>query len=98
MAASVVIPNATDISPPASVRARHDSTVKSQNMKVPIQAPPTPPLSGDDASDFAKDVDVFVAEGVPVASSRLVYERRMGDSEQSYFLPSRADGVNDMYV
>ena len=26
------------------------------------------------------------------------YERKMGDSELSYYLPSRANGVNDMYV
>lgn len=26
------------------------------------------------------------------------YERRLGDSELSYFLPSRSDGMNDMYV
>ena len=25
------------------------------------------------------------------------YERKMGDSELSYYLPSRANGVNDMY-
>ena len=26
------------------------------------------------------------------------YERKMGDSELSYYLPSRANGVNDMYA
>lgn len=26
------------------------------------------------------------------------YERKMGDTELSYYLPSRASGVNDMYV
>lgn len=26
------------------------------------------------------------------------YERKMGDTELSYYLPSRANGVNDMYV
>ena len=25
------------------------------------------------------------------------FERKMGDSELSYYLPSRANGVNDMY-
>lgn len=28
----------------------------------------------------------------------LCYERKMGDTELSYFLPSRQSGVNDMYV
>jgi len=31
----------------------------------------------------------------PVDAS-LVTRRKLGDSELSYFLPSRADGVNDM--
>lgn len=31
-------------------------------------------------------------------SEPMVFERRMGDTELSYYLPSRADGVNDMYV
>jgi len=26
------------------------------------------------------------------------YERKMGDTELSYYLPSRANGVNDMWV
>ncbi|EJD40844.1 hypothetical protein AURDEDRAFT_115711 [Auricularia subglabra TFB-10046 SS5] len=33
-----------------------------------------------------------------LASPSLCFERRLGDSELSYFLPSRADGVNDMYL
>lgn len=28
----------------------------------------------------------------------VVFERKMGETEVSYFLPSRADGVNDMCV
>ena len=27
-----------------------------------------------------------------------LYQRRLGDSELSYYLPSRENGVNDMYV
>ncbi|KZT60374.1 hypothetical protein CALCODRAFT_480680 [Calocera cornea HHB12733] len=30
--------------------------------------------------------------------SQAVWERRLGDTELSYFLPSRAEGVNDMYL
>jgi hypothetical protein len=30
--------------------------------------------------------------------SSVRFERQLGDSEISYYLPSRADGVNDMYI
>lgn len=32
------------------------------------------------------------------AQPEVRYERKMGDSELSYYLPSRASGVNDMYA
>ncbi|KDQ07963.1 hypothetical protein BOTBODRAFT_166498 [Botryobasidium botryosum FD-172 SS1] len=32
------------------------------------------------------------------ASESKTFDRKMGDCEASYFLPSRADGVNDMYL
>jgi hypothetical protein len=32
-----------------------------------------------------------------LADNRFSFERKMGHSEASYFLPSRATGVNDMY-
>ncbi|KZV74818.1 hypothetical protein PENSPDRAFT_681526 [Peniophora sp. CONT] len=35
---------------------------------------------------------------LPPKSPIGVYERKLGDNETSYFLPSRADGVNDMYL
>jgi hypothetical protein len=35
---------------------------------------------------------------LPPIDAQLRYERKMGDSETSYYLPSRANGVNDMYV
>ena len=35
---------------------------------------------------------------VCVSESDIVFERKMGDTELSYFLPSRQTGVNDMYV
>lgn len=35
---------------------------------------------------------------LPPQATRGVYERKLGDNETSYFLPSRADGVNDMFV
>lgn len=35
-------------------------------------------------------------EVVPPSNDGARYERKMGDSELSYYLPSRANGVNDM--
>lgn len=58
----------------------------------------TPPLSDDEAVEAAKKSGVTVEHVKQTILDRLVYERPMGDSEQSYFLPSRADGVNDMCV
>lgn len=43
---------------------------------------------------------VAPAEVTPPPSderTEVRYERKMGDSEVSYYLPSRANGVNDMY-
>ena len=52
----------------------------------------TPPLSDEDLPTTCDNA----------SSSKhaepLYYERRMGDTELSYFLPSRQSGVNDMYV
>lgn len=63
---------------------------------------PTPPLSAaasesekrfsfDDAQSEAGYAPVQVLRGPR-------YERKMGDTELSYFLPSRQTGVNDMWV
>lgn len=55
------------------------------------------------ASDVvAEKIPVFASTGdIPVRSSsdrqtEVRYERKMGNSEISYYLPSRANGVNDM--
>ncbi|TFK90810.1 hypothetical protein K466DRAFT_484133 [Polyporus arcularius HHB13444] len=62
----------------------------------------TPPLSAsgsDIENQFSFDRtqlnDDFTAA---CPSSTLRYERKMGDTELSYFLPSRQTGVNDMYL
>ena len=60
----------------------------------------TPPLSATDG-EFDKGISLAdvkaqledVAAGKPAG---LRYERKMGDTELSYFLPSRASGTNDM--
>ncbi|EJF66868.1 hypothetical protein DICSQDRAFT_131140 [Dichomitus squalens LYAD-421 SS1] len=55
----------------------------------------TPPLSAV-ASDFGKAFPFGDAQGTDASRATLRYERRMGDTELSYFLPSRQAGVNDM--
>lgn len=63
---------------------------------------PTPlPLEGGKHVQFDQ---TFAVEAVSVQQRStepnppLRYERRLSDAEVSYFLPSRQDGVNDMYV
>lgn len=56
--------------------------------EVYAAAPLTPPLS---------DEELPAGESLS-AKQGLSYERKMGDTELSYFLPSRQTGVNDMYV
>ena len=92
MAASIVIPSATDL----LIRGKSEGTTMSQSLKLNVQAPRTPPLSDDESNGVEETVDVAASGTKPTATEQLVYERKMGDSEQSYFLPSRADGVNDM--
>ncbi|KAI0095089.1 hypothetical protein BDY19DRAFT_916239 [Irpex rosettiformis] len=40
----------------------------------------------------------LLAQDVLSPSSGVCFERKMGDTEASYFLPSRQTGVNDMYL
>jgi hypothetical protein len=54
--------------------------------------PPTPPLSSDDLKSSAREASPVPLEQLHGAR----WERKMGDSELSYYLPSREDGVNDM--
>ena len=63
--------------------------------------PPTPPLSDDEYDeDVSQKARLQQVADRPRASlqSEIVFERYMGSTELSYFLPSRADGVNDMFV
>ena len=59
---------------------------------------PSPALSDDEVlgskaqNTTASDAPDHEVHGTPY------YERQMGDSEVSYYLQSRATGVNDMYV
>ena len=56
----------------------------------------TPPLSGDELPLY-EELKV-TPNKVCVSEGDVVFERKMGDTELSYFLPSRQTGVNDMYV
>ena len=61
-------------------------------------APLTPPLSVA-ASDYEKTFSFDHAyDAAETSRAGLRYERKMGDTELSYFLPSRQTGVNDMYA
>ena len=96
--ASVAAPTNTTLpavaTPPIGLDAKPTS--------APIyQAPPTPPLSDDEreaAKASTKSEPIVVDDASSAAPSAPTFERRMGDTELSYYLPSRADGVNDMYV
>lgn len=71
----------------SSKKQKRKSTVPGQSAsetteKAPVVAP-TPEVSLPPPSNERTDVR---------------YERKMGDSELSYYLPSRANGVNDMYA
>ena len=62
--------------------------------------PLTPPLSASDI-DFDEnllftDIKSQLEDAADSQPSSLRYERKMGDTELSYFLPSRQSGVNDM--
>lgn len=66
------------------------------SIKLERPLPPTPPLSDDEQSPrlFCHLPDVLSK----LSNPQLRYERKMGDTELSYFLPSRQSGVNDMCV
>ncbi|TFK56650.1 hypothetical protein OE88DRAFT_1730120 [Heliocybe sulcata] len=63
---------------------------------------PTPPLTEDDNAndssytDLLKSLSIESTSDAPECSSRL--ERKFGDSELAFYLPSRQMGVNDMYL
>lgn len=61
-----------------------------------IQNLPTPPhTKGEQLIDYDQ-LQRTLENASPGESVR--FERKMGDTELSYFLPSRQSGVNDMYV
>ncbi|KAF9786669.1 hypothetical protein BJ322DRAFT_1004181 [Thelephora terrestris] len=50
------------------------------------------------AENLAKAIAGFEAISLSSRTDEVRYERKMGNSELSYYLPSRANGVNDMYL
>ena len=96
--ASVAAPTNTTL--PAVATAPIGLDAKPTSAPI-YQAPPTPPLSDDEreaAKASTKSEPIVVDDASSAAPSAPTFERRMGDTELSYYLPSRADGVNDMYV
>ncbi|KZT75031.1 hypothetical protein DAEQUDRAFT_720240 [Daedalea quercina L-15889] len=59
--------------------------------------PTPPPLDVEEAKTFINK-PVPVSLGAAMSPQSIQYERKMGDTELSYFLPSRQTGVNDMYL
>lgn len=75
-------------------------------LSIPLARLPTPEhsdvedaLSSDIRElDFKKSLaGLRIAEDTHTTNA-FCYERQLGDNELSYYLPSRATGVNDMYV
>ena len=54
----------------------------------------TPPLSESELP-LADEVQLKTKPGCDAACA-AVFERKMGETELSYYLPSRESGVNDM--
>ena len=66
-----------------------------------LDAAPLPRLQFDDLPSRDRDAQTIPTPppDSPLTTKRaLRVSRALGDSELSYFLPSRADGVNDMCV
>ncbi|KAH7927276.1 hypothetical protein BV22DRAFT_295710 [Leucogyrophana mollusca] len=69
-----------------------------------VQAPPSPAFSDVLRRDLDGETnvisDALTSRMIPddALAKPCKLERRMGDSELSYYLPSRSTGVNDMYL
>lgn len=67
---------------------------RGEDLVLPIVSAPS--NNYQNATAESKAIDTASTPG-PVSES-LVFQRPMGDTELSYYLSSRADGVGDMYV
>lgn len=59
---------------------------------------PSPELSDEEAVDLVLVQTKSQPTITPDTSGPVLHERKLGDSELSYYLPGRAAGVNDMYL
>ncbi|KAL5536002.1 hypothetical protein ACEPAF_4096 [Sanghuangporus sanghuang] len=79
---------------PLNIGAKLAAMDKGLSSSKEYVLPPTPPLSDDERDEIELASNRYRVS----CQSPLVFERSMGDTEMSYYLPSRADGVNDMYL
>jgi len=61
-----------------------------------VARPPSPQLSDEELVDSVLGQAKQRPAITPETSGLVSYERKLGDSELSYYLPGRAAGVNDM--
>src|SRR6266702_8358357 len=59
---------------------------------------PSPELSDEEAVDLVLPQAKSQPTITPDTSGPVFHERKLGDSELSYYLPGRAAGVNDMFA
>ncbi|KAI9460527.1 hypothetical protein BJY52DRAFT_1203761 [Lactarius psammicola] len=59
---------------------------------------PSPELSDEESVDLVLGQAKSQRTITPDTSGPVFHERKLGDSELSYYLPGRAAGVNDMYL
>lgn len=81
----------------AAVYAPAPAPLISKQSFPAYSLPPSPPLSDDD-EQLQKVADVAPEKNGSDIFTNLEFERPLGETELSYFLPSRDDGVNDMYA
>jgi hypothetical protein len=69
------------------------------DMAVVAPPPPSPQVHHDHPMEVSKIVPIATSWSMDTLVNVDVrpYERSLGDTELSYYLPSRQSGVNDMY-
>ena len=81
----------------ASLKTRLRALRPSKKQKRKSTVPPSSDIPTEKAPTVAPTLVVSLPPPMDVRPE-VRYERKMGDSELSYYLPSRANGVNDMCV
>ena len=78
-------------------RVRSLRLFKKQKRKSDVPVDSSSDTKTEKAPDVAPTLEVSLPPPIDI-QTEVRYERKMGDSEVSYYLPSRANGVNDMCV